>query len=331
MAMAMEETEASLRHCPLADGIPVVDLDLLVNGTADERLQAIQDIGRACRDWGLFMVINHGVPEALREAVMATCKELFDLPPEEKAEYLEAAPMDPIRIGSGFNAVVDGARFWRDYVKMFAHPEFHCPAKPMELRDIAAEYAIKTRHMLLQLATAISGSLGLDGGRLSEALNLESCFHILVGNHYPPYAGRDGGDVGIGLPAHSDHGLLTLLHQNGVDGLEVEHGGRWLLARPLPGAFFLIAGDQLEIVTNGRYRAPLHRAVVGRKRARMSFLSLISPCLDAVVEPLPEQVRDGRGREFRGVRYGDYLARQQSTRLNGKAALDMARVTTPDC
>ncbi|CAO2173166.1 unnamed protein product [Urochloa humidicola] len=184
--------------CGGDDGIPVVDFDVLVNGAADQRAQAIRDLGRACEDWGFFMVINHGVPEELKEAAMETSKELFSLPEEEKAEHLEARPMDPIRIGTGFFSVVDGVRYWRDYLKMFAHPELHCPAKPAKLRDVAAEYAAATRGLLLQLAKAISESLGLDGGRISEAMDLGSCFQILVANHYPPCTGPDG--VGMGMP-----------------------------------------------------------------------------------------------------------------------------------
>jgi isopenicillin N synthase-like dioxygenase len=79
-------------------------------------------------------------------------------------------------------------------------------------------------------------------------------------------------------------------------------------------------------VSNGRYKGVLHRAVVGGERARMSAVSMISPCLDAVVEPVPELAVDGQGLEFRGVRYRDYMEHQQSNRLNGKAALDIARV-----
>jgi isopenicillin N synthase-like dioxygenase len=45
----------------------------------------------------------HGVPADLKEAVMETCKELFSLPEEEKTEYMEAGPMDPIRVGSYSN------------------------------------------------------------------------------------------------------------------------------------------------------------------------------------------------------------------------------------
>ena len=79
-------------------------------------------------------------------------------------------------------------------------------------------------------------------------------------------------------------------------------------------------------MSNGRYKGALHRAVVGGERARMSVVSMISPCLDAVVEPVPELVPDGRGLEFRGVRYRDYMEHQQSNKLDGKAALDIARV-----
>jgi len=188
--------------CGADGGIPVVDFDVLVNGSADRRARAIRDLGRACEDWGFFMVVNHGVPEELKEATMEACRELFSLREEEKAGYLEAGPMDPVRIGTGFFSVVDGVRYWRDYLKMFVHPELHCPAKPPNLRDVAAEYSAKTRALLLVLARAISESLGLDGGRIPEAMGLESCFQILVANHYPPCSGPGG--AGMGLPAHSD-------------------------------------------------------------------------------------------------------------------------------
>uniref|UniRef100_A0A453JPG4 Fe2OG dioxygenase domain-containing protein n=1 Tax=Aegilops tauschii subsp. strangulata TaxID=200361 RepID=A0A453JPG4_AEGTS len=309
------------------DGIPVVDLAVLLNGDAGERSQAIRHLGRACQDWGFFMVTNHGVPEDLQSAMMDACKELFGLPPEQKAEFMDAGPMDPVRVGTGFNSAVDGARYWRDYVKMFAHPELHCPAKPDGLRGVAAEYAARTRGLLLELTAAISESLGLPAGRIAERLDLGSCFQILVGNHYPPCAaGPDDDDGAVGLPAHSDHGLLTLLFQNGVDGLQVKHDGRWLLAKPIPGSFFVIAGDQLEIVSNGRYKGVLHRALVDRAQARMSCVSLLGPCLDAVVKPVPELAVPPLGLEFRGVKYRDYMEHQQSNKLNEKGALDLVRV-----
>lgn len=82
----------------------------------------------------------------------------------------------------------------------------------------------------------------------------------------------------------------------------------------------------MQIVSNGRYKGVLHRAVVGGERERMSMVSMISPCLDTVVEPVPELVPDRHGLEFRGVRYRDYMEYQQSNKLDGKAALDIVRV-----
>lgn len=82
----------------------------------------------------------------------------------------------------------------------------------------------------------------------------------------------------------------------------------------------------MQIVTNGRYKGVLHRAVVGGEQSRMSFVSLIGPCMDTVIEPLPEMAADGRGLEFRGIRYRDYMEMQQSNSINEKTALDIVRV-----
>jgi len=78
--------------------------------------------------------VNHGVPDKLRDAMMETLKGFFDLPEEEKRDYADTHPMNPIRYGTSFNAKVDDVRYWRDYLKITTLPEFHCPAKPPEFR-----------------------------------------------------------------------------------------------------------------------------------------------------------------------------------------------------
>ncbi|PUZ45330.1 hypothetical protein GQ55_8G214300 [Panicum hallii var. hallii] len=187
--------------CFGSGGIPFVDFDVLVNDAADQRAQAMRDLGRAWEDWGFFMVINHRVPESLQEAITEACEELLASPEEEKARYTAAGPMDPVRVGTGFYSADGGARRRRHYLKMFVHLELHCPAKPENLRDIAGELAARTRDLMLQLGVAISESLGLAGGRVSEALDLGSCFQMLVQNQYPACAGAD--DVGSIAPRGS--------------------------------------------------------------------------------------------------------------------------------
>jgi hypothetical protein len=38
------------------DSIPIIDFSLLTYGTPDQRSKTIHQLGKACQDWGLFMV-----------------------------------------------------------------------------------------------------------------------------------------------------------------------------------------------------------------------------------------------------------------------------------
>ena len=40
----------------LQDSMPIIDYSLLTVGTADDRSKVVREIGRACQDWGCFMV-----------------------------------------------------------------------------------------------------------------------------------------------------------------------------------------------------------------------------------------------------------------------------------
>ena len=83
----------------------------------------------------------------------------------------------------------------------------------------------------------------------------------------------------------------------------------------------------VQIVSNGRYKAVLHRALVHGGQTRMSFVSLVGPCLDAVVEPVLELAQnDPQGMKFRGIRYRAYMEHPQRSKLNTKAALALFRV-----
>ncbi|KAL5078503.1 hypothetical protein RYX36_006924, partial [Vicia faba] len=46
--------------------------------------------------------------------------------------------------------------------------------------------------------------------------------------------------------AHIDHRLLTLLMQNELCGLQIEHNGKWIPVNPLPNSFLMNNGDHLK-------------------------------------------------------------------------------------
>ena len=64
--------------------IPVVDLSKFVNGNEAEKMQFVQDIGKAFHEVGFVGVINHGVPQEIVDAFYNSSKEFFSLPVDVK-------------------------------------------------------------------------------------------------------------------------------------------------------------------------------------------------------------------------------------------------------
>lgn len=96
--------------------------------------------------------------------------------------------------------------------------------------------------MAMKIGGAISEGLGLDSEYLERSLG-KGC-QILAANMYPPCPEPD---KTLGLAAHSDHGALTILMQNDVNGLQVKHNQEWVAVPHVPGTFVVNIGDYLEV------------------------------------------------------------------------------------
>lgn len=116
-----------------------------------------------------------------------------------------------------------------------------------ECSEIASEYCKKIREVGRELLRGISESLGLESCYMDEALNLDSGLQIMTVNLYPPCPQPE---LAVGMPPHSDHGLLTLLTQNGVAGLQVLHNEKWVNVNALPYSFLVNTGDHIEVHTH---------------------------------------------------------------------------------
>ena len=74
------------------------------------------------------------------------------------------------------------------------------------------EYCKRTQEVTQLLFEGISESLGLESNYINKAMNLESGLQTFVANLYPPCPQPE---LAMGMPPHSDLGLLTTLIQNG--------------------------------------------------------------------------------------------------------------------
>ncbi|OIT21826.1 PREDICTED: protein DMR6-LIKE OXYGENASE 2-like [Nicotiana attenuata] len=223
--------------------IPTIDFSLLTSTDPQQRSEAIDNLGKACQDWGFFMVVNHGIPESLIKEVIDGTQGFFNLAEEEKKEIEGKHVLDPIRCGTSFNTSKEKAFFWIDYLKVFLHPQFHFPTKPKGYSDIASEYCEKTREVAKKLLSGISQGLGLEECFLDKALDMKSGFQVFIANLYPRCPQPE---LALGMPPHSHHGLLTLIIQNQVGGLQVQHQGKWIPVNALPNSLLVNSGDHLE-------------------------------------------------------------------------------------
>ena len=96
---------------------------------------------------------------------------------------------------------------------------------------LLSEYCERTRKVARELLRGIWKSLGLEESYVDKALNMDSGLQVFTANLYPPCPQPE---LAMGLPPHSDHGLLTFLTQNGVGGLQVQHNGKWVNVNAIP-------------------------------------------------------------------------------------------------
>ncbi|XP_054777124.1 2-oxoglutarate-dependent dioxygenase 19-like isoform X2 [Prosopis cineraria] len=157
------------------DPFPIIDFSLLTSNNSEQRCKAIQDLGQACEQWGCFLLINHGFPESLINRMMDGVKGFFNLSDEEKKEFQGKNISDPIKCGSSMNGVTE-VRSWRDFLKVFVHPEFHFPHKPAGFSDTAFEYVKLMRELTRELLNGISKSLGLEPNYICKAMKMEPSF-----------------------------------------------------------------------------------------------------------------------------------------------------------
>lgn len=95
-----------------ADSIPVVDLAALTEERVDAAVA--EAVSAACRGWGFFQAVNHGVPPELMRRFEAAWRGFFRLPVEAKRRYANSPATYEgygSRVGVDREAVLD----WSDY------------------------------------------------------------------------------------------------------------------------------------------------------------------------------------------------------------------------
>ncbi|GFS35114.1 hypothetical protein Acr_00g0037940 [Actinidia rufa] len=239
---------------------------------------------------------------------------------EEKMEFSGKDIWKPIRFGTGVDIKVEKIFSWGDFLKVFVHPLFHFPNKPTDFSEIAGEYCKRTREVARELLQGISKkALGLEKNYIAKAMDLKSGLQLFVSNGSNLYPPCPQPELAMGIPAHTDHGLLIFLIENEIGGLQIRYNGKWFHVDPPPNSFLVNTGDHLQVLRNGKYKIIMHRAVVNNKATRISIAVPHGLSLDIAVSSAPELVEsESRPAAYLPMKYKDYMDLQ----LDGKPYLD---------
>ncbi|PWA75999.1 2-oxoglutarate (2OG) and Fe(II)-dependent oxygenase superfamily protein [Artemisia annua] len=313
----------NLRHVSSHETIPIIDLHDL---NSPKRCHVINQIRDACREYGFFQVKNHSVPESTITNMMQIAKDFFNLPEEERLKSYSDDPNKTTRLSTSFNIRTEKVANWRDFLRLHCYPledyVHEWPTNPSSFRAHVKEYCTSVRGLALELVEAISESLGLERDYIGKQLGKHGQHMAL--NYYPPCPQPD---LTYGLPGHTDLNLITILLQDDVPGLQVLKDGKWVAVDPVPNTFIINIGDQIQVLSNDKYKSILHRAVVNCDKERISIPTFYCPSRDAVISPAPEFVTEDQPAVYRPFTYGEYYDKFWNRGLATENCLDMFMAT----
>jgi isopenicillin N synthase-like dioxygenase len=283
--------------------LPVIDVAPLLSPTATDaaRARTAEQIDAACRSVGFFSIVGHGIPSDLQQRLEAAAHAFFSLNEVDKAQIAMATAGSAWRgwfpVGGELTSgrpdrkegVYFGTEHAPDHPRVLAATPLHganrFPTGSSELRDAVLEWLDTLRPVADAVMRGIALGLGLPADWFARELTGDPTvlFRIF---HYPP--GDPGDDEQWGVGEHTDYGLLTLLAQDHLGGLQVRAiDGSWIDVDPTPGVIVCNLGDMLERLTGGRYRSTPHRVRNTSGRSRLSFPYFFDPSWDATVPTLP--------------------------------------------
>lgn len=115
--------------------IPIIDLSGLYGDDDNLRAKIRREISAACREWGFFQVINHGISPELMDQARENWRQFFHAPMEIKQSYANSPKTYEgygSRLGVKKGAILD----WSDYY--FLH------YRPSSLKDFNKWPAVPT-------------------------------------------------------------------------------------------------------------------------------------------------------------------------------------------
>lgn len=299
------------------DEVPVIDIGPLRDGT--DPTAVAKQLGWAATEIGFIYVRNHGISSELVDRARGAALQFFSLPLEEKLEvstnsyhhgYLSPGQTKmyddaSVDLKESFNwgFELSDAELAAVGENPLLGPNRWPDALP-ELKQAVYPYFEVAQACALDILRAFAIALGLAPHTFVEHSDRPISRGSL--QYYPPPTDVEEEEQ-FGVAPHSDFGVLTVLCQDAVGGLEIQDlDGQWLAVPPIDGALVINVGDLLERWTNGHLRSTPHRVINKSGRPRLSLVLAYDPNFETVVDPRVV-CHEGEAPQYEPISCGDYL------------------------
>ncbi|PGG99713.1 hypothetical protein GX51_06165 [Blastomyces parvus] len=291
----------------MSESIPTISLK-------QDREVVISAIRSACLNHGFFQITDSDVPPSLGHRLMKLMQTIFALPEPVKLSLKSNEQMlggyEPFQMYSwlenGANrdlneGYIVGRSFIDDGVGENIWPEETAENGLVGFRETLTEYFRTVGEQGRKLSGLIAEGLGLEPSYFEGYFHRQESLCRLI--HYKTPERDEVEEIGkgkhdyIGTSLHSDWGLLTVLLQDNVGGLQVLDlkTQTYVPVPPTPGAFVVNCGDLLSRFTNGVYTSAKHMVVApppGVDRYSIAFFNNGNPEYTVDVLPLGSEWKE---------------------------------------
>ncbi|XP_019443022.1 PREDICTED: probable 2-oxoglutarate-dependent dioxygenase AOP1 [Lupinus angustifolius] len=285
--------------------LPIIDFtNLKSEGNINEWEAVKSQVHKAVVEYGCFEAKFDKIPLDLCKDIFASLQELFDLPLQTKVlnvskkpyhGYVGQYPIVPLYESIG----IDDANVY-DKVENMANILWH-DGNPSFSKTIQS-FSGQVSELDQIIRKMILESLGVEK-YLEEHMN--SSKYLL---RVMKYKGPQTSETKLGLNSHTDKNIVTILHQNQVEGLEVlTKDGKWISYKPSPNSFVAMIGDSLHAWSNGRLHSPFHRVMMSGNEARYCIGLFSIPKEGYIIKAPMEMVDEEHPQLFKPYDHFDFL------------------------
>ncbi len=263
--------------------IPIIDMTKFINGSGEERREVARLIGQAARDVGFFTVIGHQVDTCLIDKTWSATRGFFDLPIEEKMEFVTEQDTNPFGYSRFGEEVLSAGKDVEthtsqsdapkpDLKEMYslgpADPEAGFPPRnfppcPLEFESATTDYYEAVNKLGCHILRAMAIALELPDENFFEKFVTHHASAMRALN-YPSVTADQVLPGQLRASAHTDYGTITILRSDGP-GLQVSKDKSpptWCDVPHIEGAFIVNLGDLMRRWTNDEWLSTLHRVIV---------------------------------------------------------------------